>query len=70
MSRYIAKKAVRAVVKSHYNDHTAPIFKQLNILKLTDLHELHTCIFMYDFVNGSLPRPLQSLFEIPDANNP
>ena len=57
------KKAIRAMTKSKYNEHTAPLFQDMNILKLQDLHDLQLCVFMYDFVNGNVPGPLKRLFE-------
>ena len=41
--------------KAKYNSHTEPLFKQWNILKLEDLHEYQSSLFMYDFANNTLP---------------
>ena len=48
---------------SQYNDHTSPLFKEMKILKVTDLRDLHICQFMYGFVHQLLPKPLLSMFE-------
>ncbi len=47
------KKAVRIVGGSKYNDHTSPIFKQLEILKMKDMYILEIGKYMY---NGYLPK--------------
>ena len=59
----LQKKAIRLITKSGYNEHTSPLFRDVNILKLDDLHESHITMFMHDFVNKNVPCPLQSLFE-------
>ena len=58
----LQKKAVRAITCSKYNTPSSPLFKQLNILKLKDLHELQVEILIYDFVNQRLPDPLLELY--------
>ncbi len=56
------KKAVRIISGAKYNDHTNPLFKHLNILKLNDIYELKTAKFMYALNNGSLPMALINMF--------
>ena len=36
----LQKKAIRIIAKTKYNDHTSPIFKKYNILKLPDIHNI------------------------------
>lgn len=50
----LQKKAIRVVCKSHYNAHTAPLFKDLDILPI-DLQIKYTSIsFMHDFTQSKL----------------
>jgi hypothetical protein len=35
------KKAIRVISNAKYNEHTLPLFKQLKLLKLQDIHKLH-----------------------------
>ena len=41
------KKIVRIISKGDYLDHSDPIFKKLNILKLEDLYRVYCSIFMF-----------------------
>ena len=51
----LQKKAVRIIVKERYNAHTEPIFKKLNLLKLSDLLKLQEFKFCYKLRNDILP---------------
>ena len=42
--------------------HTSPLFKQLSIPKLNDIHNTQLCKLMFLFTNGTLPCPLQMVF--------
>ena len=57
------KKAIRAIVGARYNAPSSPIFKHLNILKLTDMYEVQLKLFMYGFVNKTIPAPLLNIYE-------
>ena len=57
------KKAIRAIMGATYNAPSSPLFKELNIVKLKDLYTLHVKLFMYDFVNCSLPVSLLGIYE-------
>ena len=46
-----------------YNASSSPLFKELNIVKLKDLYKLQVQMFMYDFVNCSLPVPLLRIYQ-------
>ena len=46
----LQKKAIRLVNNTHYLDHTAPIFKSLEILTLHDVFKLNCLIFIYKCV--------------------
>ena len=56
------KKAIRAITFSKYREHSAPIFKKLEILKLQDLVYLKTASLLWDLNKGTLPLSLSSYF--------
>ena len=41
------KKAIRVITHSKYNEHTPPLFKRMNILKLDDMHEIELAKFTF-----------------------
>ena len=51
----LQKKAVRAITSSAYNAHTSPIFKNLRLLKIYDIHTLQQLKFYYKMVHTNLP---------------
>ena len=58
----LQKRAIRTIHKSGYNSHTDPLFQQSGILKLKDLYEYQTTLFMLDYINKRLPRSFNSTF--------
>ena len=58
------KRAIRIITKSSFYDHTNPLFKSLNILKLKDLINLKNAIFMFKVFNQQLPPKLLSMFQV------
>ena len=50
----IQKKAVRTITNSKYNAHTDPLFRNMNILKLTDIHKWQLCKLYFKHVNKKL----------------
>ena len=52
----IQKKAIRVICNTKYNAHTEPLFKNREILKLTDLIKLNELRFCYKFETGTLPK--------------
>ena len=58
----LRKKAIRAITFSKYREHSAPIFKKLEILKLQDLVYLKTASLLWDLNKGTLPLSLSSYF--------
>ena len=52
----IQKKSIRLIQLAKYNAHTEPIFKELKLLKLTDLCTLHELKFCYKLENRILPQ--------------
>ena len=49
------KKAIRLITRSRYNAHTDPLFKKLNILKVSDLLTVQEWKFYYKLVHKKLP---------------
>ena len=60
----LQKKAVRIITFSHFQSHTSPIFKKLNLLKLPDIIKLHTIIFMHKYYHNRLPKAFNDFFSL------
>ena len=58
----LQKYALRLITNSKYNDHTEPLFKTSNILKLNDLYTLEVMKFMHDYMHFKLPTSFNKLF--------
>ncbi len=56
------KKAIRYIANASYNSHTEPLLKKLNILNIWDLHEYEVTLFMYKFVNHTLPQSFEWVY--------
>lgn len=56
----LQKKAVRIISKEKYNAHTNPLFKKLNLLKISDLEALQVLKFCYKLEHDRLPAYFQS----------
>ena len=52
---FVLNRAIRVITNKYYRQHTDPLFKATSILKVTDLHRLQVCSFMYDLTNNKLP---------------
>ena len=52
------KMAVRAITFSNWQAHSRPLFQDLKILSIYDLHHLSVCTFMYDLKNKNVPHSL------------
>ena len=50
----LQKKAIRIITKSHYLDHTAPIFKSLEILTLCQMFQSNCLLFAFKCINCNL----------------
>ena len=57
----LQKRAVRILSLSKYNAHTEPIFKNLKLLKVTDILKLQELKFYYKFRHSRLPQYLMNL---------
>ena len=58
----LQKRAIRVVGKSKYNSHTDPLFKNLNILKASDLFNLSHLKLYHKFINSKLPCYMSEMF--------
>ena len=47
------KKVVRIMTNSDYCEHTFPLFKDLKILKLSDISNLSIAVYMYKKINSN-----------------
>ena len=56
------KKCIRNICNKKFNEHTSPLFKKLNILKLQDILRFQLGTFMYNFAHSELPPPRMTLF--------
>lgn len=56
------KKAVRIITFSPLDEHSSPLFRHLQIIKLVDFVELFTGTFMYKYYNNLLPSNFSDLF--------
>ena len=52
---HLQKRAVRLITKSKYRAPTSDLFKQLQILKLEDIHRYQQIVFIYKLQNKLLP---------------
>ena len=51
----LQKKAIRIITLSKYNAHTAPIYKELKLLKVSDIYKLQELKFYHKLINKQLP---------------
>ena len=51
----LQKKAMHIMTFSRFDEHSGPLFKSLNIIKLSDLVTFHIAIIMFKFHNQLLP---------------
>jgi len=65
----LQKKAIRIVSNTHRLAHTDILFKNLFILKITDLTTMQELKLYFAFKNGTLPVYLQSMFHNQERTN-
>ena len=58
----LQKKAVRIICSMAYTAHSAPGFKILKLLTISDISKLQLAEFMYKYSNKLLPKTFQHLF--------
>ena len=59
----LQKRAIRTITFSKPDEHSEPLFKELEILKLTDLVTLHNALLMYHYYYNLLPSSFENLFQ-------
>ena len=59
----LQKAAVRIITFADHDAHTAPIFRELRILKFHDYIKLQNILFVYDFKKGNLPLSFRQFFD-------
>ena len=57
------KRAIRIITFSKPDEHSEPLFKGLEILKLTDLVTLHNALLMYHYYYNLLPSSFDNIFQ-------
>ena len=58
----LQKRAIRMINKKSYNSHTDPLFRSSKILKIQDLYNYQSAIFMFDYTRKKLPNSFDSVF--------
>ena len=59
----LQKRAIRTITFSKPDEQSEPLFKELEILKLTDLVILHNALFMYHYYYNLLPSSFANVFQ-------
>ena len=59
----LLKRAVRIITNSKYNAHTEPLFKDLHLMKITDIFDVQCMKFWYKFSNKTLPNYFRYMFQ-------
>ena len=62
------KKAIRLISKAHYNSHTEPLFKKMEILKFDDLYKSTQVEFMYSYLQKKLPTSFMGVWSKNEVN--
>ena len=61
-SLYFTEKNYLPYDFKSFHEHSSPIFRKLNIIKLDDLISYHIAVFMYRFNNSLLPSAFDAFF--------
>ena len=51
----LQNRALQIINFKDFNDNANPLYTKNNILKLQDLIRLQNCLFVHDYLNGSIP---------------
>ena len=62
----IQKRLIRLIMKCNRLVPSTPLFKQLRILKLTDLNRINSAIFVYKSINNIIPSPIDFNIRVND----
>ena len=58
----LQKRAIHLMTLTSFHEHSSPILRKLNIIKLDDLISSHIAVFMYRFNNSLLPSAFDAFF--------
>ena len=64
----LQKKVIRFLTKCKFNSHTAPLFKQLGLLKAVDIFKLACFNLLYKYENRKLPSYFNGMFVLQHDN--
>ena len=59
----VQRKAIRVLTRSRYDEHSDPLFRKHEILKLGDLIQLNQTLFVRQYKNGKLPDSFTGFFQ-------
>jgi hypothetical protein len=69
----LQKRALRIIHNAKFNSHTDPLFQHSRVLKLHDIYEYQSVLFIFDLINGKLPPSFDTVFtfnkDIPNARS-
>ena len=60
----LQKKAIRLLSFAHFQAHSEPIFKELQLLKLTDMIEMTNILFTHSTLNNKAPAIFNDYFKL------
>ena len=63
------KKAIRLLSFADYQEESSPLFKNLNLLKLTDIVRQNNIIFTHNSINNNTPRIFNDYFNFEESNH-
>ena len=64
----LQKKVIRFLTNSKFNSHTAPLFKQLGLLKAADIFKSDFVKLLYKYENSKLPSYFNGMFVLQHDN--
>ena len=62
----LQKKAIRNIKNVPYNAHTAPLFLELDLMNLHNMHKMQAATFAHKFINKDLPKSFDNFFNMRD----
>ena len=65
----LQKKAIRLISFAHFQAHSSPLFKNLSILKLTDLIKQSNILFTHNTINHKSPSIFDKYFQFKETNH-
>ena len=65
----LQKKAIRLISFAKHQEHSSPLFKELNLLKLTDMIKLNNILFAHDTINNNTPAIFKDYFTFNEVSH-